>query len=66
MTSPPYTSTIPAVSATAFRLLGLHSASSARYAFAIGSYIIDRNGKLSGEKNEELTEALAAQGFTAA
>lgn len=29
------------------------------YAFAIGSYIIDRNGKLSGEKNEELTEALA-------
>ena len=36
------------------------------YAFAIGSYIIDRNGKLSGEKNEELTEALAAQGFTAA
>ncbi len=36
------------------------------YAFAIGSYIIDRNGKLSGEKNEALTEALAAQGFTAA
>ena len=36
------------------------------YAFAIGSYIIDRNGKLSGEKNEELTEALAGQGFTAA
>ena len=36
------------------------------YAFAIGSYIIDRNGKLSGEKNEELTEVLAAQGFTAA
>ena len=36
------------------------------YAFAIGSYIIDRNGKFSGEKNEELTEALAAQGFTAA
>ena len=36
------------------------------YAFAIGSYTIDRNGKLSGEKNEELTEALAAQGFTAA
>ena len=36
------------------------------YAFAIGSYIIDRNGKLSGEKNEELTVALAAQGFTAA
>lgn len=36
------------------------------YAFAIGSYIIDRNGKLSGERNEELTEALAAQGFTAA
>ena len=36
------------------------------YAFAIGSYIIDRNGTLSGEKNEELTEALAAQGFTAA
>ncbi len=36
------------------------------YAFAIGSYIIDRNGKLSGEKNEELAEALAAQGFTAA
>lgn len=30
------------------------------YAFAIGSYIIDRNGKLSGERNEELTEALAA------
>ena len=36
------------------------------YAFAIGSYITDRNGTLSGEKNEELTEALAAQGFTAA
>ena len=36
------------------------------YAFAIGNYIIDRNGTLSGEKNEELTEALAAQGFTAA
>ena len=36
------------------------------YAFAIGSYIIDRNGTLSGEKSEELTEALAAQGFTAA
>jgi len=36
------------------------------YAFAIGIYIIDRNGTLSGEKNEELTEALAAQGFTAA
>ena len=36
------------------------------YAFAIGSYIIDRNGKLSGEKSKELTEALAAQGFTAA
>lgn len=36
------------------------------YAFAIGSYIIDRNGKLSGERNEELAEALAAQGFTAA
>ena len=36
------------------------------YAFAIGSYIIDRNGTLSGEKNEELTEALAVQGFTAA
>ena len=36
------------------------------YAFAIGSYTIDRNGTLSGEKNEELTEALAAQGFTAA
>ena len=36
------------------------------YAFAIGSYTIDRNGTLSGEKNEELTEALVAQGFTAA
>ena len=36
------------------------------YAFAIGSYIIDRNGKLSGEKDEELIEALAAHGFTAA
>lgn len=36
------------------------------YAFAIGSYTIDRNGKLSGEKNAELTEALAEQGFTAA
>ena len=36
------------------------------YAFAIGSYIIDRNGTLSGEKNEELTEALSTQGFTAA
>ena len=36
------------------------------YAFAIGSYIIDRNGTLSGEKNEGLTETLAAQGFTAA
>lgn len=37
-----------------------------KYAFAIGSYIIDRNGTLSGEKNKELTEALAAQGFTPA
>ncbi|MCM1193718.1 MAG: hypothetical protein NC123_15405 [Butyrivibrio sp.] len=36
------------------------------YAFAIGSYTIDRNGKLSGEKNAELTEALTEQGFTAA
>jgi hypothetical protein len=36
------------------------------YAFAIGGYIIDRNGTLSGEKNEELAEALAAQGFTTA
>ena len=36
------------------------------YAFAIGSYTIDCNGTLSGEKNEELTEALAAQGVTAA
>jgi hypothetical protein len=36
------------------------------YAFAIGSYTIDRNGKLSGEKNVELTKALAEQGFTAA
>ena len=36
------------------------------YAFAIGSYIIDRNGTLSGEKNEGLTEALAVQGFTVA
>ena len=36
------------------------------YAFAIGSYIIDRNGTLRGEKNEALMEVLAAQGFTAA
>lgn len=34
------------------------------YAFAIGSYILDRNDTLSGEKNKELTEVLAAQGFT--
>ena len=36
------------------------------YAFAIGEYIIDRDGTLIGTENHALTEALAEQGFTAA
>ncbi len=36
------------------------------YGFTISNYTIDKNGTLTGEKNEELAEALAAQGFTAA
>lgn len=36
------------------------------YAFAIGEYIIDRDGTLIGTENHALTEALAEQGFTVA
>lgn len=36
------------------------------YGFAVGNYIIDRNGTLTGEENKELIGALAAQDFTAA
>ena len=36
------------------------------YAFAIGEYIIDRDGTLIGAENPALTEALAEQGFTVA
>lgn len=36
------------------------------YGFAVGNYIIDRNGTLTGEENKELIDALAAQDFTAA
>ena len=34
------------------------------YAFAIGNYFVDRNGTLTGEYNQELIDALAAEGFT--
>lgn len=36
------------------------------YGFAVGNYIIDRNGTLTGEENKELIDALTAQDFTAA
>lgn len=36
------------------------------YSFAVGNYIIDRNGTLTGEENKALIDALAAQDFTAA
>jgi hypothetical protein len=36
------------------------------YAYAIGNYLVDRNGTLTGEDNPELITALAAQGFVAA
>lgn len=36
------------------------------YGFAVGNYIIDRNGTLTGEENKELIDALAAQDFTVA
>ena len=36
------------------------------YAFAIGEYIIDRDGTLIGTENHALTEALVEQGFTVA
>lgn len=36
------------------------------YGFAIGNYIIDRNGTLTGEENKELIDALTAEDFTAA
>lgn len=36
------------------------------YGFAVGNYIIDKNGTLTGEENKELIDALAAQDFTAA
>ena len=36
------------------------------YAFAIGEYIIDRDGTLIGTENHALTEALAEQGFIVA
>lgn len=34
------------------------------YGFAVGNYIIDRNGTLIGKKNKELIGALTAQNFT--
>lgn len=36
------------------------------YGFAVGNYIIDRNGTLTGEENKELIDALTTQDFTAA
>lgn len=36
------------------------------YGFAVGNYIIDKNGTLTGEENKELIDALTAQDFTAA
>ena len=36
------------------------------YGFAVGNYIIDRNGTLTGEENKELVDALTAQDFTVA
>lgn len=36
------------------------------YGFAVGNYIIDRNGTLAGQENKELIDALTAQDFTAA
>lgn len=36
------------------------------YGFAVGNYIIDKNGTLTGEENKELIDALTAQNFTAA
>lgn len=36
------------------------------YGFAVGNYIIDRNGTLIGEENKELVDTLTAQNFTAA
>lgn len=36
------------------------------YGFAVGNYIIDRNGTLTGEENKELIDVLTEQDFTAA
>lgn len=36
------------------------------YGFAVGNYIIGRNGTLIGKENKELIDALTAQNFTAA
>ncbi|MEY8532976.1 hypothetical protein AALH30_05510 [Blautia pseudococcoides] len=36
------------------------------YGFAVGNYIIDKNGTLIGKENKELIDALTAQNFTAA
>lgn len=35
------------------------------YAFVIGNYLVDRYGTLTGENNQELIDALTAEGFTA-
>ncbi len=35
------------------------------YVYAIGNYLIDRNGTLTGESNQELIDALAERGFVA-
>jgi hypothetical protein len=36
------------------------------FAYAIGEYTIDKNGTLRGKMNQQLTDALAEQGFIAA
>lgn len=36
------------------------------YGFAVGNYIIDRNGTLIGKENKEFIDALTAENFTAA
>lgn len=36
------------------------------YGFAVGNYIIDKNGTLIGKESKELIDALTAQNFTAA
>jgi len=36
------------------------------YAYEVGKFTVDRNGTLTGERNQDLIDELAAQGFVAA